>query len=62
MIYEGDKKFTKLAKVGNFDGFWIVIFFFLHPKISWHEVWLDILHHYVHILKDIIILKNTSYN
>jgi hypothetical protein len=38
MIYEGDKKFTKLAKVGNFDGFWIVNFFFLHPKISWHEV------------------------
>jgi hypothetical protein len=28
MIYEGDKKFKKLAKVGNFDGFWIVKFFF----------------------------------
>jgi hypothetical protein len=32
MIYEGDKKFTKLAKVGNFDGFWIVNFFFFTSK------------------------------
>jgi hypothetical protein len=32
MIYEGDKKFTKLAKVGNFDGFWIVYIDFLTSK------------------------------
>jgi len=37
MIYEGDKKFTKLAKVGNFDGFWIVNFFFFTSKdfLAW---------------------------
>jgi hypothetical protein len=28
MIYESDKKFTKLTKVGKIDGFWIVYEFF----------------------------------